>query len=166
MQSIDWKPAPKVTVGVGTVERASDTSERAAMSNVDADLRTVREAIVHRHVEAELKGDFDAWSATFAPGRLSYDLPAIDALMGEAEMRSYLMEYFANTTGNAIDIQQLHHCDDAVILEVVSHGIALDPSAADGLGKTIASRQCVIFRFDGDQLWQESCYGAADWVLD
>ena len=61
------------------------------MSDSTADLRSTREAIVRRHMEAENAHDFDAVIATFAHPR--YELIATDQVHdGEAAVREYFRE--------------------------------------------------------------------------
>jgi hypothetical protein len=113
-------------------------------------------------MDTELAGDLDGWKATFAPGRISYDLPAVGLLLDEEGARDYLTDMLKCTTDLDIDVIKIHHADEAVILEVRFDLIALSTSE-DGEVRRIpmSSRHCVIFRFDGDQMWQETAYGPA-----
>ena len=127
---------------------------------VDADLRKIREEVVHRHIETELAGDLEGAIATFAPGRVSYDIPAVGRLMDEPEVREYLTEFMTSTAeGRKMDVLHLHHSDDAVIAEVQLEVTLIGDGFPPG-GKPTIGRHCVIFRFDGEELWQEASYGS------
>jgi hypothetical protein len=128
---------------------------------VDSQLRKVREEIVQRHIDTELAGDLEGAIATFAPGRVSYDIPAIGRLMDEPGVREYLTD-FMNSTGpdRRMEVLRLHHADEAVIVEVRFHATLIGPGQPEG-GTRVSDRHCVIFRFDGEELWQEASYGAA-----
>jgi|SRR6266702_1998122 len=133
------------------------------MSGPNPELRKVREETVQRHIDTELAGDVDGAIGTFAPGRVSYDVPAIGRLMlTEDEVREYLTDFVETTRDRHMAVIHLHHSDDAVIAEVELDIVELDQRNRDSTsGVRTKSRHCVIFRFDGDQLWQEASYGGA-----
>ena len=128
---------------------------------VDSQLRKIREEIVQRHIDTELAGDLEGAVATFAPGRVSYDIPAIDRLMDEPEVREYLADFMTSTAPDRhMEVLRLHHADDAVIAEVRLDVTMIGSGHPEG-GTRISGRHCVIFRFDGEELWQETSYGSA-----
>jgi hypothetical protein len=127
---------------------------------VDTELRKIREEIVQRHIETELAGDLEGAIATFAPGRVSYDIPALGKLMDEPGVREYLTEFLTSTAPDRhMDVVHLHHADDAVIAEVRLDVTLIGEGHPDG-GTRSTGRHCVIFRFDGEELWQEASYGS------
>jgi predicted ester cyclase len=123
-------------------------------------LRTRRVNTVLGNLRAEEKGDISGVLATFAPGRVSYDLAASGTqLNGEAAARAYLGAMLTVLTDLQIEVVHLHHAQDSVSTElsiVATHASEYQGIAATG--KRVTIRMCCIFRFEGDELWQQAVY--------
>lgn len=123
------------------------------------ELRARRQQIVDTHNGAEMAGDVDATIATFAPGRASYYVPSRDKTLDESEVRDYLTDFLTNMSDLDVETIAAHHADDAVILESrVSFTHTGEWNGIAPTGRRVTVRMCSVFRFDGDQLWQECTY--------
>ena len=130
----------------------------SAATPPDTALRTAREAVVARHVEAELQGDAAGVVATFKVPR--YDLVASgDLLEGAEAVARRVDELAAAMPGVALEIVALHHADEAVIVETRTRGIHRAPLlGVPPTGRHYETRGVAIFRFDGADLIEEVVY--------
>jgi steroid delta-isomerase-like uncharacterized protein len=130
------------------------------MTTVDADLRAKREEIVSRHVAAEALGDVPTVIGTFAPGRVSYDVPFLSAHFDGADaVSAYLGGMLSVLTEMKVNILHTHHADDAVISELsIEATHSADYQGIAPTGKRVTVRMCGVFRFEGEDLWQETVY--------
>jgi hypothetical protein len=135
------------------------------MNTVDTDLRKLREETIYRHIGSESTGDYEGWRATFRAGRVSYDLPALAEVLEEEQAREIVSRYFDSVTDYRREILHVHHADDAVILELRLNYVIMKTADGAPADRPVSTRLCVIFRFDGDQMWQEVAYGGADWHI-
>jgi len=124
----------------------------------DAALRAAREALVARHVEAEMQGDAAAVVATFKVPR--YDLAASgDLLEGADAVARRVDELAAAMPGATLEIVALHHADEAVIVETRTRGIHRAPLlGVPPTGRPYETRGVAIFRFDGADLIEEAVF--------
>ena len=112
------------------------------------DLRSRREAVVRRHMEAENEHDFDAVIATFAHPR--YELIATDQVFdGEAEVREYFRVSRTSFPDQRNELVSLRSTDDAVVVELDLLGTHLGSLAGiDPTGREFRSRMCALFIFE------------------
>ena len=135
------------------------------MSSDPSSLRSRREELVRRHMEAENVHDFDAVIATFAHPR--YELIATGQVHdGEPAVREYFRETRSAFPDQRNELIALHHADDAVIVEFWLLGthrgplLGIPPS-----GKPFRCRMTAVFLFDGSGLVCERVYFDAATIL-
>ena len=109
-------------------------------------------------MESENAHDFDTTIATFAHPR--YELVATgDVYDGEEAVRGYFAESRRAFPDQRNEIIELHHADDAVIVEFDLLGTHLGPlRALPPTGRPFKARMCAHFVFDGDVLVCERVY--------
>jgi steroid delta-isomerase-like uncharacterized protein len=124
----------------------------------DADLRTRREAVVRRHMEAENVHDFDAVIGTFSHPR--YELIATDRVHdGEAEVRDYFRETRSAFPDQRNELISLRHSDDGVIVEFWLKGTHQGPLLGiEPTGRSFECRMCAFFLFEGQEIVCERVY--------
>jgi steroid delta-isomerase-like uncharacterized protein len=124
----------------------------------DADLRTRREAIVRRHMEAENVHDFDAVIDTFSHPR--YELIATDRVHdGEVEVRDYFRETRTAFPDQRNELISLRHSDDGVIVEFWLKGTHRGPLLGiEPTGRSFECRMCAFFLFEGHEIVCERVY--------
>jgi steroid delta-isomerase-like uncharacterized protein len=124
------------------------------------DLRSRREAVVRRHMEAENEHDFDAVIATFAHPR--YELIATGQVFdGEAEVREYFRVSRTSFPDQRNELVSLRSTDDAVVVELDLLGTHLGSLAGiEPTGREFRSRMCALFIFEegGDGIICERVY--------
>lgn len=122
------------------------------------ELRTHREVLVRRHMEAENVHDFDAVIATFARPR--YELVATDQVHdGEAAVRAYFRESRSAFPDQRNELIGLHHADDAVVAEFWLLGTHRGPLLGMApTGKAFRCRMVALFLFEGRDLVAERVY--------
>jgi steroid delta-isomerase-like uncharacterized protein len=123
-----------------------------------ASLRETREQIVREHMESENRHEFDKTLATFKHPR--YELIASgEVIDGSADVARYYQETRAAFPDQRNELLELHHADDAVIVEFDLLGThdgtfrGLPPT-----GRTFRCRMAAIFEFEGDGLVSERVY--------
>jgi steroid delta-isomerase-like uncharacterized protein len=127
-----------------------------ALDNTTTSLRQGREAIVNRHMEAELQHDIEATIATFAHPR--YELNGVPSDGAEAvrELLQGLMQGFPDLQ---IDIDSMRHADDGVFIEARIMGTHDGEwSGVPATGRRIKIPAVAIFEFDGDRLVCEKVF--------
>ena len=122
------------------------------------DLRSRREEIVRRHMEAENVHDYPGAIATFSHPR--YEIIATDRTFdGLEEVREYFRESRTAFPDQRNEIHTLRHADDAVVVEFDLLGTHLGKFAGfDPTGRTFRCRMAAIFEFDGDRIVCERIY--------
>ncbi len=128
-------------------------------------LRALREAIVLEHMESQNEHDFDASLNTFPHPR--YEIMASGQVLdGVDEVRAYWQrtrEAFPDQRNKVIDV---HHADDAVILEFELQGTHLGSLTGEEVtGKSFKVRMVGFFLFDKDVLVSERVYGDSATVM-
>jgi steroid delta-isomerase-like uncharacterized protein len=135
------------------------------MSSDPSSLRSRREALVRRHMDAENVHDFDTVMATFAHPR--YELIATGQVHdGEAAVREYFRETRSAFPDQRNELIALHHADDAVVVEFWLLGTHRGPlMGIPPSGKPFRCRMTALFLFDGPALVCERVYFDAATIL-
>ena len=127
---------------------------------VTATLREAREATVREHMESENVHDFDTTIGTFDHPR--YELIATGEVHdGEAEVRDYFAETRAAFPDQRNEPLEIHHADDAVIVEFMLHGTHDGPlRGLPPTGRSFSCRMTAFFLFEegGDKIVAERVY--------
>jgi steroid delta-isomerase-like uncharacterized protein len=128
-------------------------------------LRSEREALVRRHMQAENALDFDAVIATFSQPR--YELiPTGEIHDGDAAVRRYFRESRLAFPDQRNELISLRHADDAVIVEFWLMGThegrlaGLEPT-----GRSFRCRMTAFFLFEERDLVCERVYFDAATLL-
>lgn len=133
------------------------------------DLRARRWAIVAKHIRCEIHGaDLDGAVAAFADGEATYDVVPLSFLKpdGQAlthptatDVRAHLAYLTAAFPDLELVVERVHHCDDAVVVEGRSVGTHLGEFVGVApTGRRMDVRACVVYRFDGDRMTNETVY--------
>jgi steroid delta-isomerase-like uncharacterized protein len=122
------------------------------------DLKSEREAIVRRHMEAENVHHFDDVIDTFQHPR--YELIATDRIHdGEAEVREYFRETRTAFPDQRNELISLRHADDAVIVEFWLLGTHRGPLLGiEPTGREFRCRMTAFFLFEAADLVCERVY--------
>ena len=121
-------------------------------------LRDEREAVVRRHMERENVHDFDAVIETFSHPRYEI-IPTGEIHDGPEEVMRYFATSRAAFPDQRNELLELHHADDAVIVEFDLLGThrgtfrGLPPT-----GRSFRCRMAALFIFDDDRLVGERVY--------
>jgi steroid delta-isomerase-like uncharacterized protein len=125
---------------------------------VTGSLRETREQIVREHMESENRNEFDKTLETFKHPR--YELIASgEVIDGSEDVARYYQETRAAFPDQRNELIDLHHADDAVIVEFDLLGThegtfrGLPPT-----GRAFRCRMAAIFEFEGDGLVSERVY--------
>ena len=136
----------------------STTRRTAGSAQPSQAVRRRREAIVREHMESENRLDFDTTMSTFHQPR--YELIATNEVHdGEGEVARYYEESRAAFPDQRNELIELHHADDAVIVEFDLKGThrgtfrGLPPT-----GRSFTCRMVALFLFDEDRLVGERVY--------
>src|SRR3954447_25187681 len=81
-----------------------------------SEVRASRETIVREHMESENRHEFDVTMGTFHHPRYEI-VPTGDVYDGEAQVAAYFAESRAAFPDQRNELVQLHHAQDAVIVE-------------------------------------------------
>lgn len=132
---------------------------------VDEQLRARREALIQQHIDAENRHDVAATLATM--GRPHYDVVAWGLSIDGAEaVGEFLEGYFTSLPGITTEAERIHHADDAVIVEVWTHGS--HTGEFEGIpanGNAIDIHSIGIFYFDGDVMLGEKVMADTETLL-
>ena len=132
---------------------------------IAADIRQGREDIVREHMESENRHDFDITLETFDHPR--YELIATgDVYDGPREVMAYFAETRTAFPDQRNELLELHHAEDAVIVEAMLYGTHDGPyRGLPPTGRKFEMRICGIFVFEQDRLVCERVYFDAGTVL-
>jgi steroid delta-isomerase-like uncharacterized protein len=132
---------------------------------VDQALRARREALVRQHIDAENRHDVDGTIATMARPR--YDVVAWGVqIEGPEAVREFLTGYFTMLPGIVTEAERVHHADDAVIVEVWTHGAHTgDWEGIPANNNPIDVRSIGIFYFDGEDMVGEKVMADTDTLV-
>ena len=130
-----------------------------------AQLRTHREAIVRRHMEAENVLDFDAVIDTF--GHPRYEIIATGEVYdGETQVRDYFRTSRTAFPDQRNRLISLRHADDTVVVEFDLLGTHKGPLAGiEPTGRTFQCRMVALYLFEGESLVCERVYFDAATIL-
>jgi steroid delta-isomerase-like uncharacterized protein len=123
-----------------------------------AELRATRERIVLEHMESENRHEFDVTMGTFHHPR--YEIVSTgDVYDGEQEVAAYFAESRAAFPDQRNELIELHHADDAVIVEFWLRGT--HEGSLRGMpptGRAFECRTTAFFIFEDDRLVCERVY--------
>jgi steroid delta-isomerase-like uncharacterized protein len=128
-------------------------------------LRALREAIVLEHMESQNDHDFDTSLNTFPHPR--YEIMASgQVLEGVDAVRGYWQRTRAAFPDQRNKVIDVHHADDAVILEFELQGTHLGSLIGEEVtGRSFKVRMVGFFLFDKDVLVCERIYGDTATVM-
>ncbi|MCP2251207.1 ester cyclase [Lentzea aerocolonigenes] len=129
-------------------------------------LRALREAIVLEHVESRNDHDFDTSLNTFPHPR--YEIVASGQVLdGVDEVRAYWQRTRAAFPDQHSKVVEIHHADDAVIVEFELQGTHLGSLVGEEVtGRSFKVRMVGLFLFDKDVLICERVYGDTATVMN
>jgi steroid delta-isomerase-like uncharacterized protein len=111
--------------------------------------REAREALVREHMESENRHEYDVTMGTFDHPRYEI-VPTGDVFDGEAEVREYFRESRTAFPDQRNELIEMHHADDAVIVEFDLKGTHLGPfRGLPPTGREFTCRMTAFFVFDG-----------------
>ncbi|MEA2397812.1 MAG: hypothetical protein QOK25_1368 [Thermoleophilaceae bacterium] len=122
------------------------------------ELRATRERIVLEHMESENRHEFDVTMGTFHHPRYEI-VPTGDVYDGEQEVAAYFAESRAAFPDQRNELIELHHADDAVIVEFWLRGT--HQGSLRGMpptGRAFECRTTAFFIFEDDRLVCERVY--------
>jgi steroid delta-isomerase-like uncharacterized protein len=129
-------------------------------------LRKKREEIVIEHMESENRHEFDATLDTFDHPRYEI-IPTGDVYDGPEEVMAYFEESRTAFPDQRNELVQLHHADDAVIVEAILRGTHDGPlRALPPTGRAFEMPFTAFFIFEGDKLVCERVYFNAGTILE
>jgi steroid delta-isomerase-like uncharacterized protein len=113
----------------------------------ETSLRELREAVVREHMESENRHEFDVTMATF--GHPRYEIvPTGDVYDGPEEVARYFEETRAAFPDQRNELVEMHHADDAVIVEFDLLGTHRgELRGIPPTGKAFRCRTLAIFAF-------------------
>jgi steroid delta-isomerase-like uncharacterized protein len=127
-------------------------------TTAETNLRTVREATVRAHMDAESNHDVAATLSTFAEA--NYDVVPLGAPSnGAAAVDELLHGLFAAFPDFNVEAVAVHHGDDIVFVDCImrgSHGG--DWAGVSPTGRPMSVRCGCVFHFDDDRLVKETVY--------
>ena len=129
-------------------------------------LRALREAIVLEHMESQNDFDFDTSLNTFPHPR--YEIMASGQVLdGVDEVRAYWQRTRAAFPDQRNKVIDIHHADDAVIVEFELQGTHLGSLTGEPVtGRSFKARMVAFFLFDKDVLVCERVYGDSATVMN
>jgi steroid delta-isomerase-like uncharacterized protein len=117
------------------------------MTSTATDLRTRREAVVREHMESENRHEFDVTLGTFGHPRYEI-IPTGDVFDGAEEVMAYFAESRTAFPDQRNRLLELHHADDAIIVEFDLMGTHLGPfRGLPPTGRAFTNRTLAIFAF-------------------
>ncbi len=129
------------------------------MTKPNNDFRAQREELVLRHIDAENRNDAETALATFT--RPKYDLRAVEGpeIEGEEPVRELIESFGTSLPSITYVASQLHHADDAVIVEYRITG--RHEGEYNGIaptGSSVDYPAIAVYEFDGPDLICERMY--------
>ena len=120
---------------------------------------------MREHMASENVHDFDTTIGTF--GHPRYELIATGEVYdGEQAVRGYYAESRTAFPDQRNEVLELHHADDAVIVEFMLLGTHLGPlRALPPTGRSFTCRMTALFVFEGDRLVNERVYFDQNTIL-
>ena len=113
---------------------------------------------MREHMESENRHEFDATMQTFSHPRYEI-VPTGDVYDGEAQVMAYFEETRTAFADQRNELVEMHHADDAVIVEFDLKGTHDGPfRGLPPTGRAFTCRTLAIFVFDGDRIVCERVY--------
>ena len=125
---------------------------------VDEDLRKRREEICLSHVRAENAHQFDEAIGFFARPRYEYPFTG-EVYDGAGPLGGHMQENLTAFPDFRYDVTQLHHADDAIVVEGSFRGT--HEGTYRGLpatGRQVDFPMIVVFPFEGEKMMGERIY--------
>lgn len=133
------------------------------------ELRARRWATVHEHIRGEIHAaDLDGAIAAFHDGDATYDVVPLAFISPPGQelthpTASSVREHLEMLTTAFPDlelvVERVHHADDAVVVEGRTQGTHRgDMMGLPPTGRRMDVRACVVYRFDGDRMTNETIY--------
>ena len=123
-----------------------------------AEIQQRREDLVREHMESENRHEFDVTLGTFDHPR--YELVGTgDVYDGPEEVMAYFEETRTAFPDQRNELLELHHAEDAVIVEAMLFGTHDGPlRGLPPTGRSFEMRFCAVFVFEEDRLVCERVY--------
>jgi steroid delta-isomerase-like uncharacterized protein len=136
------------------------------MAAVAERLRSLRERIVHEHIDAENACDYERALRTFHHPR--YEFVATDEVFeGAEQVMEHWLELDRAFPDQQDELLELHHAEETVVVEMVSRGTHLGPlRGLPPTGRRFQLRFACIFVFDQDRLVCERVYFDANTLFE
>ena len=113
---------------------------------------------MREHMESENRHDFDATLQTFSHPRYEI-VPTGDVYDGEGQVMAYFEETRTAFPDQRNELLEMHHADDAVIVEFDLKGTHDGPfRGLPPTGRAFTCRTLAIFVFEGDHIVCERVY--------
>lgn len=136
------------------------------MALLGGDLRSKREQIVIEHMESENRHEFDLTLETFDHPRYEI-IPTGDVYDGPEEVMAYFQETRRAFPDQSNELVELHHAEDAVIVEAILRGTHDGPyRGLQPTGKSFEMEFVAIFVFEDDRLVCERVYFNTGTILE
>ncbi len=121
-------------------------------------VRSAREALLARHLDARNRGDIDGLIATFSRPRVEL-IPSGRVLDGADDVRSYLEDRKRAFPDLHVEPIVLHHCVDSVVAEFWMSGTHQGTfDEVEATGRRFKIRGVSIYVFDGDRIGTQRLY--------
>lgn len=128
-------------------------------------VREHRERLVREHMESENVHDFDTTIRTFEHPRYEI-VPTGEVHDGEDAVRRYFEESRTAFPDQRNELIELHHADDAVVVEFLLKGTHRGPlRGIQPTGRAFECRTLALFIFEGERLVCERVYFDALTIL-
>jgi steroid delta-isomerase-like uncharacterized protein len=125
---------------------------------VDEDLRKRREEICLGHMQAENAHRFDEAIAFFAQPRYEYAATG-EVYDGAESLGGHMQENVTAFPDFHYDFTQLHHADDAIVVEGSFHGTHEGTwRGLPATGRRVDFPMLVVFPFEGEKMMGERLY--------
>ena len=125
---------------------------------VSQEVREKREAIVREHVASENRADYEATLETFAHPR--YEFPGSgEVFEGPDAVARYYEEMKVGFPDRLDVLLEVHHADDAVVIEFDARGTHLGPyRGLPPTGRAFQCRMSAVMVFEDERLVCERVY--------
>ena len=121
-------------------------------------VRSAREAVLHRHLDARNRGDVDGLLATFSTPRVEL-IPSGRVLDRADAVREYLHDRSQSFPDLHVEPVTVHHAADAVIAEFWMSGTHRgDFRGLEASGRRFHIRGVSIYVFDGELIGCQRLY--------
>lgn len=129
------------------------------MNRTGDELRSYREELVVRHIDAENRNDADTALATFS--RPKYDLRAVEGpvIEGEDAVHELIASFGTSLPGITYVASHIHHADNAVIVEYrITGRHEGEYNGVAATGSPVDYPAIAVYEFEGEDLVCERIY--------